>query len=326
MVRACTPKCVSARRRGSALSLAPHHDKCSEPRRATGWIASALLRTIPSPVPSHQPSKDYDDIPIVRSYDREVARPLLDIKGGIVTTLRRVRYGSHNYPVFSVQYPAASVPAHPTVLLSGGVHGDEPAGVRAIVDFLEREARQYAGRLNLCLLPCVNPGGFEAGTRSTMNGMDLNRSFGKGSAQSEIAAIEEWLTYHAQRFRLHLDLHEAHPEAPDDPRACYLYESLSDRERRIGRHLIDALPYWVPVCLLPTIEEEENDRGVIAYPEAFGNTEFAVGPLDAYVLAQHQTDHTIVTETPTIWSLEKRIAVQRLWIRRSLDLVCGGKQ
>lgn len=278
---------------------------------------------------SEQSPRDYDAIPIRRSYDREVMTPLAHLRGGEVTTLRRLRYGSHNYPLFSVQYPAVFSPAHPTVLLTGGVHGDEPAGVHAIVGFLEQEAEQYADRLNLCLLPCVNPSGFEADRRHTMNGTDLNRAFGKGSAQPEIAVIEEWLHYHMRRFLLHLDLHENDPEGPKEegeeneecPRACYLYEEMEDHARRIGWCLIDALPHSASVCLLPKIEEETNDRGVIAYPEARQNAKFSVGPLDTYVLSQRLTDHTIVTETPETWSMEKRIAVQRLWLRRALDLV-----
>ena len=91
------------------------------------------------------------------------------------------------------------------------------------------------------------------------------------------------------------------------------------------RQLIDALPHWAPVCLLPTIEKEENARGVIAYPEAHQNKKFSVGPLDTYVSSRHGTDHTIVTETPAIWSLEKRISVQRLWLRRALDLILVDK-
>lgn len=271
---------------------------------------------------------DYDAIPIRRSYERAVAGPLARLDGAEVTLLRRLRYGSHNYPLFSVRYPAASSSAHPTVLLSAGVHGDEPAGVHAIMDFLEQEAGRYADRARLCILPCVNPSGFEADTRCIMNGVDLNRSFGVGSTQPEIVAIEEWLRETAGPFRLHIDLHENNPAAlvedavedGENPRACYLYEWMCDQRRRIGRQLIDALPYWAPVCLLPTIEQEENNRGVIAYPEALRNAKYARGTLDVLTM-QHGTEHTIVTETPAIWSMEKRIAVQRLWIKRALEMV-----
>lgn len=268
-----------------------------------------------------QTPRNYDDIPIRRSYEREVVSPLSRLRRGEVTTLRRICYGSHNYPFLSVQYPAVFSPVRPTVLLSGGVHGDESAGVYAVLGFLEDGIQEYRRRCNFAFLPCVNPSGFEADTRFTMNGTDLNRAFGKGNAQPEVSVIEEWLSYHKHLFRLHLDLHENNPEAPDDPRACYLYEYMCDNRRRIGRQLIDALPYSAPVCLVPKIEGETNDCGVIAYPEAFCNAEFTVGPLDTYVLSQRLTDHTIVTETPTIWSMEKRIAVQRLWLRRALDLI-----
>lgn len=292
-----------------------------------GVLQYGLTVYHPPPMPPDQPSTEYDAIPIHRSYEREVVRPLEALKGGAVTTLRRLRYGTHNYPFLSVQSPPVVRPEHPTVLISGGVHGDEPAGVYAIVDFLEREAGQYADQVNLCIFPCVNPSGFEANTRFTMNGVNLNRSFGVESAQPEVLAMEEWLNYYRHQFLLALDLHENNPEDPQEPleegeghpRACYLYESMRDHHRRIGRQLIDALPYGAPVCLLPTIEGEENDRGVIAYPEAHQNKKFSAA-LDAYV-AQHRTDHTIVTETPVSWSLEKRVAVQRLWLRQALDLV-----
>lgn len=271
---------------------------------------------------------DYDAIPIRRSYERAVTGPLACLDGAEVTLLRRLRYGSRNYPLFFAQYPAASSSAHPTVLLSAGVHGDEPAGVYAVMDFLEQEVWRYADRARLCIFPCANPSGFEADTRCTMNGVDLNRSFGVGSTQPEVVAIEEWLRETAGPFCLHVDLHENNPaalveDAAEDgeyPRACYLYEWMHDQRRRIGRRLIDALPYWAPVCLLPTIEQEENNRGVIAYPEALRNAKYARGPLDALAM-QHWTDHTIVTETPAIWSMEKRIAVQRLWIKRALEMV-----
>lgn len=266
---------------------------------------------------------DYDAIPIHRSYEREVVRPLAALQGGAVATLRRLRYGTHNYPFFSVQSPPVVRPEHPTVLVSAGVHGDEPAGVYAIVDFLEQESGQYADRVNLCIFPCVNPSGFEANTRHAMNGTDLNRTFGMESAQPEVLALEEWLTYYRHQSLLALDLHEGNPDAFEEEEeathACYLYESMRDHHRRIGRQLIDALPYSAAVCLLPTIEGETNDRGVIAYPEAQRNKKFFT-TLDAYV-AQRWTDHTIVTETPVSWSLEKRIAVQCLWLRRALDAV-----
>ncbi|MBI2117439.1 M14 family metallocarboxypeptidase [Candidatus Peregrinibacteria bacterium] len=278
--------------------------------------------------------KDYDAIPIRRSYDREVVRRLAKwhnaTYANALEELGKAVYGSHTYALSMLYRPqlSRSRKKGPTVMLSAGVHGDEPAGVYALLDFLNSGMREYGDRCNFVVFPCVNPSGFEADTRRTMNGVDLNHSFGVGSAQPEVAAIEEWLSYHAHQFRLHIDLHEDNPtalvedaaEGEEHPRACYLYEWMCDHRRRIGRQLINALPHEAAVCLLPMIEREENDCGVIAYPEALRNAKYVVGSLDAYTM-KHRTDHTIVTETPAIWSMEKRIAVQCLWLRRALDLV-----
>lgn len=271
--------------------------------------------------------KDFDNISIQRDFEHEVERSLRQIENATVTTLRRLRYGSRNFPLLLVQYPAVLNKENPTVFLSGGMHaGNEPAGVYAAMEFLKEEAKDFGDRLNLCVFPCVNPSGFEAATRFTMNDVDLNREFGKESRQPEIRALEEWLRYFPHRFRLVMDLHENDPSEPVDqagdtaevnPRAVYLYEWQCDIERRIGRRLIDAVLRLAPMCHEPTIEEDINDRGVIAYPEACHNPKFS-GSLDAYVMKQHYTDHFLSTETPTIWPMEKRIAVHKMCVRTAL--------
>ena len=270
-------------------------------------------------------TKDMDDISIQRDFEYEVERPLKEINGAVVTTLRRLRYGSHNYPLLLVQYPAVFDADNPTVLLTAGMHaGNEPAGVYAVMKFLEKETEHFADRLNMCFLPCMNPSGFEAGTRLTMNGVDLNREFGKASRQPEIRALEEWLKYFPRQFRLVMDLHENDPDEPVDhkgpaeenPKAVYLYEWTRDDKQRIGRQLIDTILRIAPVCLLPTIEKDVNDRGVIAYPEARLNECFD-NSFDAYVM-QHCTDHFISPETPTVWPLSKRIAVHKMFLRTAL--------
>src|SRR3989338_10753749 len=73
--------------------------------------------------------QDMDTIPIRRSFERDVKGRLKDISGNI-EELTTVRYGSHTYHIIAVQYPNSLRPDHPTVLISGGVHGDEPAGVQ----------------------------------------------------------------------------------------------------------------------------------------------------------------------------------------------------
>jgi predicted deacylase len=74
----------------------------------------------------------------------------------------------------------------------GGIHGDEPAGSLAVLEL----ARQLARNPNLALgyqiyfYPVCNPGGFDAGTRLSLSGKDLNREFWKNSTEPEVILLE----------------------------------------------------------------------------------------------------------------------------------------
>ena len=146
------------------------------------------------------------------------------------------------------------------VLISGGVHGDEPAGVHAALAFLADGQREFNDVLQFVVFPCVNPSGFDAGTLETASGANLNRLFGIDSTQPEVRAIEDCLRIYARRFRMTFDLHEVSPDyvgeefiEKDNPRAAYLYETASDESDRIGRLMIDALPSSRRICDWPTI-------------------------------------------------------------------------
>ena len=76
--------------------------------------------------------------------------------------------------------------------LFGGIHGDEPAGVYALAEFLEQLAREphLADDFQLHVYPLCNPTGFEDNTRHSRAGCDLNREFWKNSAQPEVQILE----------------------------------------------------------------------------------------------------------------------------------------
>lgn len=61
------------------------------------------------------------------------------------------------------------------VLITGGVHGDEPAGVEAVLQFLEQSVADYVRHFHFVVIPCVNPSGYEANTRDNGSGEDINR-------------------------------------------------------------------------------------------------------------------------------------------------------
>src|SRR5271170_1350850 len=88
-----------------------------------------------------------------------------------------------------------------------GIHGDEPEGVHAIVQFIKLlEAKpELATGYYLSFYPVCNPTGFEDATRLTRNRKDLNREFWKNSAEPEIRLLEAELT--AREFQGLISLH-----------------------------------------------------------------------------------------------------------------------
>jgi hypothetical protein len=73
-----------------------------------------------------------------------------------------------------------------------GIHGDEPEGVHAIVQFIQLlEAHpELATGYYLSFYPVCNPTGFEDATRHTRSGRDLNREFWKNSSEPEVRLLQ----------------------------------------------------------------------------------------------------------------------------------------
>jgi hypothetical protein len=73
-----------------------------------------------------------------------------------------------------------------------GIHGDEPEGIHAIVQFIKLlEAKpELAAGYYLSFYPICNPTGFEDATRFSRNGKDLNREFWKNSSEQEVRLLQ----------------------------------------------------------------------------------------------------------------------------------------
>jgi len=66
-----------------------------------------------------------------------------------------------------------------TVLILGGIHGNEPAGVplcRQLAAYLDRHPAAMASR-RVVVAPALNPDGLAANRRTNARGVDLNRNF-----------------------------------------------------------------------------------------------------------------------------------------------------
>ena len=74
----------------------------------------------------------------------------------------------------------------PSVLIVGGVHGDEPEGVEASYGLIRRWQSRFDFNLRLRLIPALNVDGLIRHRRLNGNGVDLNRNLGTRDWSPEI--------------------------------------------------------------------------------------------------------------------------------------------
>ncbi len=91
--------------------------------------------------------------------------------------------------------------------LFAGIHGDEPAGVAALIRFIEQLVRnpEMAQGYRLFIYPACNPTGVTTSSRCSRRGKDLNREFWKNSAETEVRLLEQEIR--AQKFHGLISLH-----------------------------------------------------------------------------------------------------------------------
>lgn len=143
-----------------------------------------------------------------RSYADEVLALIERARGELaLIEYGRLEYGEDSYPLIALRSRQWDE-ARPFALVTGGVHGYETSGVHGALRFTERHAAQYAGRINLLIAPCISPWAYERVHRWNPDAVDPNRSFREPSPARESAALMKLVAPWAERFILHIDLHE----------------------------------------------------------------------------------------------------------------------
>lgn len=116
-------------------------------------------------------------------------------------------YAPDHYPLFAIKSRGWRDDLA-IALVTGGVHGYETSGVHGALKLVEQHASDYAGRINLLVIPCVSPWGYERIHRWNPNAVDPNRSFREPSAAEESAAVMRLVAPLRDRVLVHVDLHE----------------------------------------------------------------------------------------------------------------------
>jgi hypothetical protein len=143
-----------------------------------------------------------------RSYADEVLDRIDALRSRFdVTEYGRLAYGDERFALFAIRSRGWRDEL-PNVLVTGGVHGYETSGVHGALQFVERQATELAGRVNLLVAPCVSPWAYERIHRWNADAVDPNRSFREDSPAAECASLMRLIAPLRDRFLIHVDLHE----------------------------------------------------------------------------------------------------------------------
>ena len=193
------------------------------------------------------------------------------------------------------------------VFVTSGVHGDEPAGIEAVLHFLESVTPPPG--FEFVVIPCVNPSGFARNTRENSRGVDINRSF-ESDDEEEVRIIKSQLE--GLRFDCHVDFHEDW-----EATGFYMYETCESAG--IGPTIIERVEEVMPI----DADGEESDdsvpvsRGVLCVQPSWGQQ-----GLLSYVVAHH-TPHAVIFETPSGVEMETRIAAHMIALRTTLEYLAS---
>jgi hypothetical protein len=143
-----------------------------------------------------------------RSYAEDVASRIEALAGRYeILTYGELAYAGEAFPLLAVRTSPVNAML-PTALVTGGVHGYETSGVLGALAFLETKGLDYAGRLNLLVVPCVSPWGYERINRWNFDAVDPNRNFRADGPSKEATALIQLVRSAADDFLVHIDLHE----------------------------------------------------------------------------------------------------------------------
>jgi len=292
-------------------------------------LGAGLTAMANSPAPA---PKVANKTKVVRPY-AEIEKRTLTLTGVDREKIGTVQGTSGEHGIYLVTFPPENIDKKPrvNVILSGGAHGDEPAGTYALLEWLEKKAEGFGEHYRFYVIPNLNPSGFELDQANTIRGHNVNREFKDSTTCPESMIAQKAVLKLNRQIRFAIDMHEIpHYWADegftenDNPRDAYLYETQADTKLRIGRAMIDRLPKDITVSQWKTIYGDKADRGLVSYPEDNGNAVYAQGTTFDAFLFRLYTKHSFTSETPISWPMEKRVRTHLSWLKTALEEIKKG--
>lgn len=190
------------------------------------------------------------------------------------------------------------------VMISSGIHGDEPAGPLALLSCLR--AGDFSAAISWTLCPGLNPTGLAANTRENHQGMDLNRDY-RTRFSVEVATHIDWLSTRPVPD-MFLSLHEDW-----ETDGFYLYEiNQADDNPLRTSDILEAVRPWFHPEPGPLIDGHEIRRSGWIFHQA--EADLPDEWPEAIHIAKLGCPISFTFETPSSKKLPNRVAAMRVAI------------
>ena len=200
----------------------------------------------------------------------------------------------------------------PSILITAGIHGDEPATTISLCQLILEDA--LPRNITYVVFPCLNPRGMRISRRETPEGVDLNRDFLEAETKevrTELKKLREF-----ESFEVAILLHEDW-----EANGFYLYElTQPNKPPRFGRSVLDAVSKVCPIEKNALVEGHEADRGLI-HP-AYHQEQRQDWP-EAFYMMRNKTDHSLTQEAPSDFDMQVRVIALMRAVLTTADLVSG---
>jgi hypothetical protein len=277
-----------------------------------------------------------------RSYADEVAAPLaarLPARAELFQygVLPYARFGFEDYPLYAVRSRYWNA-ERPVVLITGGVHGYETSGVHGALQWIEHGFADLGRKINVLLLPCISPWGYETINRWNPDALDPNRQFRQASPAAESAQAMACVAAQSARVDLHVDLHETTDtdesefgpakaardgvafDRHDIPDGFYLVADVERPAPEFQRALIEAVGRVTRIALPDArgciIGEPLQQPGVIHYAKR------TLGLCGGFTDARFVTTTEVYPDSPGVTAAQCNEA-QVTTVRAAIDYLLG---
>ncbi|MGZ3457388.1 MAG: hypothetical protein ACXU86_02665 [Archangium sp.] len=246
-----------------------------------------------------------------------------------VNEYARVVEGGVEYSLFRL-----TLPGDRWLVITSGFHGEEPAGPLTLSQYFE-DIAEYARerKVGLRVYPCINPSGFEDGSRYNRSGEKPNNDFiryetAPGVWKGELARGEpflRWALYdggpkETRAVRSDMARYPAPQAALDIHQDNYLplaaTYAYTFGDKGAYRPLTKASSAYAHVIRDDKVDESNRT-------DADGLIEYHDGSVTDYFL-RSGVPYSAALETTTRTPLEACHAINLLWIRGFIDLAARG--